>query len=498
VNLDHDTVSILVRESENRGSEADLPMSQSDLETVVMPEKAPMGQWSQPGSAAELLRLAWPLILSNGFNTLQITIDRVFLSWLDSDAVAAAMPAAMIFWTLFALPQNTASYVTTFVAQYIGAGRPQRVGPVVWQALYFSVALGIAFLALWPLAGPLMALGQHAAHIQKLEVIFFQCLCCAALPSLVTATTSGFLAGRGDTAKVMLLNGVGLVVTALLDYAWIFGNWGFPALGVAGAGWATVGGAAASGLVGLVFLWSAKQREIHHTLAGWRLDSALFQRLMRYGLPSGLQWALDGLAFSLFVMLVGRLGDAELAATSIAVTLNFIAFMPTMGIAQAVAILVGQRLGEDRADLAERSAWAGFRVGWLIMSTLAAIYVLWPQGLLAIFANDTSPEKWAAVAHMVPVLLRFVALYCMFDSMNLVFSFALRGAGDTRFVTAAALALSWPLMVVPTWAAWRFEWGIYWAWTFASIYIIALAFVLLARFRGGRWRTMRVIETVAE
>ena len=98
------------------------------------------------------------------------------------------------------------------------------------------------------------------------------------------------------------------------------------------------------------------------------------------------------------------------------------------------------------------------------------------------------------VAALVPVLLRFVAIYSLFDSMNLVFSFALRGAGDTRFVTVISLALSWPIMVVPSWAAWYYGWGLYWAWTFASVYVIALGFTFMLRFRAGKWKTMRVIE----
>src|SRR5207253_2324268 len=137
---------------------------------VCMPEASWRERWQQPGGPAELIRLAWPLIVSNGFMTLQLTIDRVFLSRLSSAEVAAAMPAVMVFWTLFALPQNTAGYVTTFVAQYVGADRPQRVGAVVWQALWFSVASGLAFLLLWPLAPGVMALGGHAEHLQELEV----------------------------------------------------------------------------------------------------------------------------------------------------------------------------------------------------------------------------------------------------------------------------------------------------------------------------------------
>src|SRR5262249_10497218 len=79
--------------------------------------------------------------------------------------------------------------------------------------------------------------------------------------------------------------------------------------------------------------------------------------------------------------------------------------------------------------------------------------------------------------------------------MNIVFAFALRGAGDTRFVTIVALGLAWPVMVLPTWAAWYFGWGLYWAWGFASAYIMGLGFTFLFRFRSGRWKTMRVIES---
>jgi MATE family multidrug resistance protein len=452
-------------------------------------------RWRRPGGGGELLRLAWPLIVSNGFMTLQLTIDRVFLSRLSSDDVAAAMPAVMIFWTVFALPQNTAAYVTTFVAQYVGAERPHRVGAVVWQALYFSVAAGVAFLALWPLAPWLMGLGGHSPNLQALETTFFRCLCWAALPGLLVATTSGFFAGRGSSGTVMLINAVGFVVNAWLDYALIFGNLRFPALGIAGAGWATVAGNTAAAAIGLGLMFGARRRDEYQMLAGWRFDAALMRRLLRFGLPSGFQWALDGLAFSVFVILVGKLGSAELAATSIAVTLNLLAFLPTMGLGQAVAVLVGQRLGEERPDLAERSTWTGFGLAWVLMTGVALSYVLVPDLLLEVFrTQEEAATSWEAVAVLVPVLLRFVAIYCLFDSMNLIFSFALRGAGDTRFVTMAALGLSWPLMVLPAWAAWYFDWGLYWAWTFASAYIIVLGFVLLARFRRGRWRTMRVIE----
>jgi MATE family multidrug resistance protein len=450
-------------------------------------------RWEQEGGGRELLRLALPLILSSSFMTLQVSIDRALLSQFSSDAVAAAMPAALLYWTPFLLMQGVANYAMTFVAQYTGAGRPERIGPAVWQALYFAVAAGVAFLGLLPLAGSIVALGGHSPAIQELEVTYFRCLCFAALPALIVAAANSFFAGRGDSWTVLLVDGVGLAANAFLAYSLIFGHWGLPALGIAGAGWATVAGSAVSAMVALTLLFRRKYRGRFHTLSGWKLDPDLFRRLMRFGFPNGMQWMLDVLAFTVFLFLVGRLGDVELAATNIAFTINMVAVLPMLGMGQAVSILVGQRLGQDRPDVAERTTWHGFGLAWSYMGLVAAFYALTPGLFLYFFQSGDA--KWDQVALLVPVLLKFVAFYSLFDSMNLVFSFALRGAGDTRYVTVVALVLAWPLMVVPTWAAWKFNWGLYWAWTFASGYVIALGFAFLFRFRAGKWKSMRVIES---
>src|SRR5207237_5670894 len=136
-------------------------------------------------------------------------------------------------------------------------------------------------------------------------------------------------------------------------------------------------------------------------------------------------------------------------------------------------------------DLAERTTWTGFRVAWLYMASVAILYVAMPGLFLSIFHTDPDSADGERLPALVTMLLRFVAVYSLFDSMNAIFSFALRGAGDTRFVTAISLLLAWPVMVLPAWASWYYGWGLYWAWTFASVYVIALAFVFLARFRLG-------------
>jgi MATE family multidrug resistance protein len=161
---------------------------------------------------------------------------------------------------------------------------------------------------------------------------------------------------------------------------------------------------------------------------------------------------------------------------------------------QAVGILVGQRLGQNRPDLAGRSTWTGFAMSWIYMVSVGIAFLLAPEQFLNLFASDADPAKWQKVLDLGVILLRFIALYCLFDSMNLVLTFALKGAGDTRYVTIVSLTLSWSLMVVPSYIAWSYGGGIYWPWSFASAYIITVAFVFLFRFIGGKWKSMRVIE----
>jgi MATE family multidrug resistance protein len=219
---------------------------------------------------------------------------------------------------------------------------------------------------------------------------------------------------------------------------------------------------------------------------------------MYFGLPNGVSVGLETFCWTLFVMFVGLLGEDQLAATTIAFTLNLIAFFPAVGIGQAVEVLVGQHLGADLPDLAERSTYHGLWVGMLYCALIVVLYLIVPDPLAELFRSTQNPQSWEQVRPLVPPLLRFVSLYCIFDGMNLVFSFALRGAGDTRFVTAVALALAGPIMVLPTLVVCLQQMHLFWPWTFASVYVLVLTVIYFLRFRQGRWKSMRVIEAKAD
>src|SRR5262245_936674 len=141
--------------------------------------------WPPRASTAEVLKLAWPLVLTNSAWTLQIVLDRILLSRSSTEAVGAGMAAVMIFWTGLGLFQWTVNYATTFVAQYTGAGQHHRVGAVIGQALWLALLAGVGMMFVAPFAGPIVALSGHEPELLRLEAIYFRCLCFSALPMLI-------------------------------------------------------------------------------------------------------------------------------------------------------------------------------------------------------------------------------------------------------------------------------------------------------------------------
>jgi multidrug resistance protein, MATE family len=450
------------------------------------------------GGSRELLSLAAPLIVSQSFMTVQVFVDTVLLSRYDTRAMAAAFPAVMWFWLPFGLLQVTAGYTSTFVAQYTGAGRPHRVGPAVWQGIHFAFLAGLLMLLLVPAAPVLIAVGGHSAALQSLEAAYLRCLAFAALPMLLVAAVNGFFSGRGQTWTVLGIEAFGTAVNVALALVLIFGRFGLPEMGIEGAGWATVAGSWVSALVAVGLLLRRRYRDEFATASGWRPEGELFGRLMKYGGPAGAQVFLDVLVFNVFVQLVGQLGEAAMGATTLTVRLNMIAFLPMMGMGQAVCILVGQRLGADRPDLAQKSAYTGLKWTFGYMCAVAAIYLTVPGVIVSVFEGGRDPDDFAAVAAIVPGLLVCVAAYSVVESVNVTFAFTLRGAGDTRFVTLATFCLAWPVMVLPTYLVVRSGGSVYWAWWFATAHIFAMAACFYLRFRTGKWKAMRVIEPEME
>jgi MATE family, multidrug efflux pump len=451
--------------------------------------------WLGEGGGREVLAVAYPLVLSHLSFTLQTFVDRLFLTWYSPEALAGAVAGLLVAWSVIALFTATGEYLTTFVAQYVGAGRPRRVGPAIWQGIYFSFAAGALAACLTPALPGLFAWAGHAPAVRETEVAYAGMLMLGAFPIVLMATLSSFFAGRGQTLVVLQVNLLATVANVVLDALWIFGRAGFPRAGATGAALATVVSQLLGALVYLALILRPSMREAYATLSGFRFDPDLARRLLRYGLPSGLQVSLELAAFSAFLLIVGRIGTLELAATSIAFNLNGLVFMPMYGLGIGVSSLVGRQIGAGRASVAERTTWSGFKLALGYMSLCGALYVLAPALLLAPYAAGADPASFPALAAITTVLLRFVAVYSIFDMMNLIFASGLRGAGDTTYALGATVVVALLAMLGPAYLACVVRGaGVYAAWTCASAYVVCLGLLLLRRFRAGAWKRLSVIE----
>lgn len=443
-----------------------------------------------------ILTIAWPLIIANSFWNLQLTIDRIFLGSYSTEALGAAVAVMGLFWTPMALLQQTASYVTTFVGRYFGSKELTHIGPALWQAIYVSVIGGLLFFLFLLFSDSLFMFIGHSPVMQQFEADYFNAICFSALPTAIVAAFCGFFTGLNQTKAVMKINAIGLAVNVVCDYILIFGHFGAPELGISGAGYATALSSFASMIYGVFLVFNSKNESLYAIFSGWRWNGALAQRFVRFGIPSGLQWALEGLAFTLFLIIMGRFenGEAALASSSIVVTIMMLSILPTIGIAQAVMTLVSQYIGKQDITEAEKVVYTGVEISGVYIVIMGLTFILFPHVYLSWFANESNIELWTEVSTIVPYLLMFVAFFTLFDSVNINFSFALKGAGDTKFVSIIALILPWPLMVIPTFFIREWTNAVFWAWGAASLFGVTQALVLYSRFKSGKWKSINILS----
>ncbi len=453
-------------------------------------------RWNRSNGYRHVLAISLPLVASMGTLTLMQFTDRIFLAKHSVEAITAALPAGVLSFTLISFFMGVAGYTNSFVAQYTGARVMDRVGAAIWQGIYFSL-FAACCLALFCLVSPnLFNLIGHSPDVRPLEIAYFNILTLGAGLVVLSSVLSCFYTGRGLTWTVMWVHFAGAALNIPLDYCLINGVGPFPALGIVGAGIATV---SASALIDLIFILLIFSRYNRKTFGTWKnriFDWDLFGRLMRYGLPSGAQFFLEIFGFAFFIQMLGRLGNLELAATNIVLSIESIAFLPVFGFHIGTMTLVGQAIGNEQPEDAVCATTSSLHIAMAYMSFMMVIFVFFPEPLLNLFRNDhIDPALTHQIMDLGIVLLRFVAVFCLFDAMNLVFSGALKGAGDTKFILWTTAALSCGVMIVPVYLAVEvFKAGIYIAWFLVTFYVATLGIAFYLRYRHGKWKQMRIIE----
>lgn len=460
-----------------------------------------------PGGYREMWRIAMPLILSMGAMTIMQFTDRVFLSRYSSVSLQAALPAGVLSHTLICLFQSIAGYSGTFVAQYHGAKKPGHCVHATIQGLWLALASWPVIIALIPLGIWLISIGGHSPDVFAAEKSYFTILMVTGVVVPLNAAASGYFMGVGRTHINLAANIIGCLINVVLDYALIFGAWGFPELGIRGAAYAT----AFSALVTLTILLAtffrgdavqdyvkmkseAALSSAHTRWLLWKPNFALLMRMIRFGTPTGLQILLDLASFSLFIILTGRMGNLALAASNIAFSINHLAFAPLLGMGWAASTVVGQHQGARNSVAAKKAGFTAMRMGLIYMTLIGSTFILFPHLYIALFnPKDAvfSTQELLAVGRQMLIML---TIWGLFDSISITLSGALKGAGDTRFVMFYMAFWSWgffvPGSILIVWAGQ----GILALWFWLALYICLFTGGIWFRWQKEYWKNIKLIH----
>lgn len=430
-----------------------------------------------------------------GATTVMEFTDRVFLGNYSLDALAAATPAGITSFLFTSFFLGVAGYVNVFIAQYTGAGKNAEVGTSLWQGLYFAL-LGTLFMVLLStMATPVFSLIGHAPEVRELEIIYFRILCLGTGASLIGATLSAFYSGRGITRIVMIIHMAGTLFNIPLDYAMINGLWGFPELGIKGAALATVAAWCFITLSFAVLVFTRKNIQKYHLWQNRHLNPKIFMQLMKYGLPGGAQFFMDILVFTFFILMVGRIGKTELAVTNLVMSINGLSYMPMFGLSIGVSTLVGNAMGGQKPHDAVSAATSTSHIAVAYVFVLILIFILFPEPLIKLFIPpETDTESMTGIVTMGSILLRFVSAYLFFDSLVIIYTGVLKGAGDSQFVMWSMMFASAIFLFLPVWfGVNHLDISLYFPWTCITIYLMILFIIVFLRYSSGKWKTIKII-----
>ncbi len=446
---------------------------------------------AHPASISILLTLAWPVILARSAQAVVGFADALMTAPLGAAPLAAVTTGSLNTFTVVIFPMGIAFIIQSFAAQYYGQGDMAAARRYVWYGTVLAVVTGIIGIAIVPAMQPLLAMLPYEEPVRQ-HMYDYLAIRLLAVGLVVGVEVFGnWYGGLGNTRQHMMASLLIMSINVLLNWLLIEGNLGFPALGVQGAAWASV---IATGF-GLAFLVGsfaighglppAMLKRLHEPLR-LRLDE--FTRMLRFGVPNGVNWFFEFAAFTVFLnVVVPHLGTLTQASVMVVLQINSLSFMPTFGLGSAGAILVGQAIGRREPGHVPAILRRTMMIAVAWQCTMGVLYLAFPGIFVQWF--DTPSGNPGEFLALTGLLLAVSAAWQIFDATALTVGETLRAAGDTV----------WSL-----WARSIMAWGLFLPVSYTSItilgggpvtamltlvgYLMLLSTALLYRFSSGAWR----------
>ena len=430
-----------------------------------------------------LWKLAVPIMIGNSMQVLYNLVDTFWLGKVGADAVASLSVGFPIIFLLISIGGGITVAGTTLVSQYKGAGDEKHTNKVASQILVFVMFISIILSFVGVIFNrQLLELIGTPNNILNTAEGYLDIIMGGVSFMFLFFIFSALLRGYGDTKTPMRMMIASTILNIILDPFLIFG-WGFfPRLEVLGAGIATIFSRAVAGLVGLFILLTG-QKGIHLRLKYLKPDWNYIKRIIKIGFPSAGEMSIRALGMTAMMGIVTNYGSAVVAAYGIGMRVLSVIMMPSRGFARAATTMVGQNLGADKIERAEKSVWVSAGLVFGLLSILGILFFNFATQIIAIFNNDP------AVIEIGSDLVRVLSISFGFVGVKIVLGGSFRGAGNTGIAMVLAgvslFGLRIPITKLLTdilqWQAAGIWWGI-------AIESFLSALLATIWFKFGTWK----------
>lgn len=439
------------------------------------------GPWGRESAA--LIRLALPIILTGLAEMAINATDIVMMGWLGPQALAAGILGGHFYAFVHFFALGVLAAVAPMIAQALGARQFRTVRRSVRQGLWVALTLALPGVVLVLNTRPILELLGQSAALTPLTESYLDARVWGYLPGLWFLVLAHFCSAHSRPRAVLCVTLVAIAVNALGNYGLMFGNLGLPRLELVGAGISSAAVQSFAATALLVFVLTDRRFRRYRILARiWRADWARYREVFRVGLPiAGTVLAEIGL-FLGSSLLLGWLGEAQLAAHAVAIQCAAIAYMIPYGLGQAATVRVGLAVGTRDAAGAARAGWTALVWGCGFMVLPALVFWLWARPLAGVFLDSADPANAAALDFAV-AFLGIAAVFQLVDGAQCIANGALRGLKDTRIPMLLAGVSYW---LVGYGAAlvfgFQFGWGGVGVWIGLAFGLATAAFALTWRF----------------
>ncbi len=416
---------------------------------------------------AATLRLAGPLALANLLQMAVFATDVMFVARLGQQALAAASLAVAIVALLAMGLNGVTGAVAPLIAAEIGRRRHsvREVRRSTRMALWIAILVGIACIALCLFGGAFMRLTGQDPDVIELSGHFIRVLSIAIVPMAVANVLRTFVSALGRPFFATLITALSILVNIVGNYTLVFGHFGFPALGLTGSAVSSITTAFVSVLAyALAISRDRKLRRFRLFGRFWKPEMERMRQILALGLPIAATLIAEGGLFSGAAFLMGRIGEAQLAAHTVALQIAAFAFQVPFGVGQAATIRVGYHYGAGNKNGVGHAGNAAIAIAMAFMIVSASTMLIFPRFILSAYVDVHSPENAVLVAFALQFLF-VAAIFQLTDGLQAVIAGALRGIQDTRvpmmialfgywaagFATSALLGLFTPLAGVGVW-----------------------------------------------